>query len=103
MHLLFHGIPQARREELRGLLRDMPESDVIQQSDTPDSSWSSPVLLAKKQDGTKRFCVDYRKVNEVTRKDAYPLPRVDDTLDTLVGSKFFTTLDLASGYSQGPT
>ena len=97
VHLHPRRIPQARREELRGLLRDMLESDVIQQSDSP---WSSPIVLAKKHDGTTRFCVDYRKVNEVTRKDAYPLPRVDDTLDTLVGSKFFTTLDLASGYWQ---
>ena len=97
VHLSPRRIPQARREELRGLLRDMLESDVIQQSDSP---WSSPIVLAKKHDGTTRFCVDYRKVNEVTRKDAYPLPRVDDTLDTLVGSKLFTTLDLASGYWQ---
>ena len=97
VHLSPRRIPQARREELRGLLRDMLESDVIQQSDSP---WSSPIVLAKKHDGTTRFCVDYRKVNEVTRKDAYPLPRVNDTLDTLVGSKFFTTLDLASGYWQ---
>ncbi|KAL5496456.1 hypothetical protein EMCRGX_G012740 [Ephydatia muelleri] len=96
VHLSPRRIPQARREELRGLLRDMLESDVIQQSDSP---WSSPIVLAKKHDGTIRFCVDYKKVNEVTRKDAYPLPRVDDTLDTLVGSKF-TTLDLASGYWQ---
>ena len=65
-----------------------------------DSSWPSPVVLAKKKDGSLCFCVDYRKVNAVTRKDAYPLPRVDDTLDTLGGSKFFTTLDLASGYWQ---
>eukprot|EP00731_Ephydatia_muelleri_P039150 Em1152g2a len=82
VHLSPRRIPQARREELRGLLRDMLESDVIQQSESP---WSSPIVLAKKHDGTTRFCVDYRKVNEITRKDAYPLPRVDDTLDTLVG------------------
>ena len=52
------------------------------------------------KDGSVRFCVDYRKVNSVTRKDAYPLPRVDDTLDTLAGSRLFTTLDLATGYWQ---
>ena len=57
----------------------------------PRSYWS---------DGTTRFCVDYRKVNEVTRKDSYPLPRVDDTLDTLAGSIFFSTLDLTTGYWQ---
>ena len=65
-----------------------------------DGPWSSPVVLAKKKDGSLRFCVEYRKVNAITRKEAYPLPQVDDTLDTLGGSKFFTTLDLASGYWQ---
>ena len=84
---------------------------MIQQSNSPWSSpvvllkqsnspWSSPIVLVKNHDGTTRFCVDCRKVNNVTRKDTYPLPRVDDTLDTLVGFKFFTTLDLAIGYWQ---
>uniref|UniRef100_A0A1X7TBK8 Reverse transcriptase domain-containing protein n=1 Tax=Amphimedon queenslandica TaxID=400682 RepID=A0A1X7TBK8_AMPQE len=50
------------------------------------SPWSSPVILVKKKDGSLHFCVDYRKVNFVTRKDAYPLSRIDDTLDTLAGS-----------------
>eukprot|EP00731_Ephydatia_muelleri_P003753 Em0001g3753a len=97
IHQLPRRVPQARREEVRRLLREMLDNGVIEPS---DSSWSSPVVLAKKKDGSLRFCVDYRKVNAVTRKDAYLLPRVDDTLDTLGGSKFFTTLDLASGYWQ---
>eukprot|EP00731_Ephydatia_muelleri_P008358 Em0004g696a len=97
IHQLPRRVPQARREEVRRLLREMLDNGVIEPS---DSSWSSLVVLAKKKDGSLRFCVDYRKVNAVTRKDAYPLPRVDDTLDTLGGSKFFTTLDLASGYWQ---
>ncbi len=62
------------------------------------SSWPSPVVLVTKKDGTMRFCVDYRKLNDVTKKDAYPLPRIDDTLDALRGSMYFNTLGLYSGY-----
>ena len=54
--------------------------------------------IGVEKDGTSRFCVDYRKVNSVTRKDAYPLPRINDMLDTLASSKLFSTLDLISGY-----
>eukprot|EP00731_Ephydatia_muelleri_P012465 Em0006g1359a len=95
----FHlaGFPMTRREEVRKLLQDMLAKGAIQPSDSP---WSSPIVLVTKKDGSTRFCVDYRKVNAVTRKDAYPLPRVDDTLDTLAGSKLFSTLDLATGYWQ---
>eukprot|EP00731_Ephydatia_muelleri_P024875 Em0016g1146a len=90
-------IPQARREDVRRLLREMLDNGIVEPSEGP---WSSPIVLAKKKDGTLRFCVDYRKVNTITKRDAYPLPRIDDTLGTLGGSKFFTTMDLASGYWQ---
>ena len=53
--------------------------------------------ISLKKDGSVRFCIDYRKVNNITRKDVYPLPRIDDTLDTLSGAKWFSTLDLLSG------
>ena len=75
----------------------MLESGVVERSTSP---WASPIVLVKKKDGTVRFCVDYRKVNNITRKDAYPLPRIDTTLDTLSGSQWFSTLDLLSGYWQ---
>ncbi len=62
--------------------------------------WASPVVLVTKNDGSTHFCVDYYKSNDVTRKDTYPLPRIDDTLDALWGSQYFSTLDLYSGYWQ---
>ena len=75
----------------------MVNDDVIQPSSSP---WASPIVLVRKKDGSARFCVDYRKVNEVTNKDAYPLPCIDATLNTLAGSCLFGTLDLLSGYWQ---
>ena len=62
------------------------------------SPWASPIVLVRKNDGSKRFCVDYRRVNGVTHKDAYPIPRVNDTPDTLSGSTWFSTIDWKSGY-----
>ena len=93
----FRRMCQQKKQELRALLAEMLSKEIIQPSSSP---WSSPVVLVRKKDGTSRFCVDYRKVNSVTRKDAYPLPRINDVLDTLAGSKLFSTLDLISGYWQ---
>ena len=90
-------LPPQRREEVRKLLEEMLKKDVIQESSSP---WASPIVLVTKSDGSTRFCVDYRRLNSLTRKDAYPLPRIDDTLEALSGSKWFTTLDLISGYWQ---
>ena len=76
---------------------DMLERNVIEPSSSP---WASPIVLVRKKDGTTRFFVDYRKLNEATVKDAYPLPRIDETLDHLAGACWFSTLDLLSGYWQ---
>ena len=64
------------------------------------SQWTSPVVVVEKKNGKKRLCVDYRKLNNVTKKDCYPLPRIDDMLETLSGAQWFSSLDLASGFWQ---
>ncbi|GBM97051.1 Retrovirus-related Pol polyprotein from transposon 297 [Araneus ventricosus] len=89
--------PLARKEEAEHLVKEIVDNGIIKQSSGP---LASAIVLVKKKDGSTRFCVDYRKLNEITKKDSYPLPGIDDTLDALNGSQWFTTMDLKSGYSQ---
>ncbi len=88
-------LPVMKRDEAVQAIKDMAEHVIVEPSMSP---WSSPVVLVRKKDGTTRFCVDYRRLNDVTRKDSFPLPRVDVTLEALNGSKWFSTMDLKIGY-----
>ena len=90
-------MPFAVREQVSRQLCTMQETGVIQPSRSP---WSSPVVLVRKRDGSHRFCVDYRELNAVTKPDSFPLPRIDDLLDQLGSTQYFSTLDLAAGYWQ---
>ena len=84
--------PQKIKQE-EACVEEMLAGGQIEPSDSP---WSAPVVT--KKDGDTRLCVDYRRLNLATVKDAYHLPRIDDTLDMLAGKRWFSTLDLASGY-----
>ena len=91
------GLPA--REKTVEIIKQMMDQDVIEPA---MSEWASPVVFAPKKDGTTRFCVDYRRLNAVTKPDVYPLPRMDDCLDSLGDAMIFTTLDANSGYWQLP-
>ena len=84
-------------EEEKNHLDSMLESKIIQQS---MSDWAAPPVLVRKKDGGVRWCIDDRALNNVTVKDASPLPRIEECLDTLAKATYMSTLDLASGYWQ---
>ncbi|MCG8045657.1 MAG: reverse transcriptase domain-containing protein, partial [Candidatus Thiodiazotropha endolucinida] len=92
-----YRIPIAKRDFAENEIKAMAEKGLIEPS---YSAWSAPAVLVPKRDGTTRFCVDYRRLNQVTIPDSHPLPRIDDTLDALGGSNWFSTLDLKSGFHQ---
>ena len=90
-------LPMHRRDEAETHVQQMLKDGVAEPSSSP---WASPVVLVKKEDGSTRFCVDYRKLNDVTVKDSYPFPTADSCFDALAGSRWFSTLDLSSAYWQ---
>ena len=90
---------RAGRTEIRKAVTAMKENGVIRDA---TSKWASPAVLIPKSDGSMRFCVDYRRLNELTVRDSYPLPRMEDCLDSLGEAAFCTTLDCNSGYWQIP-
>ena len=86
-----------QRAIIQDQVDDMLKNGVIEPSHSP---WSSPVILVKKKDGSFRFCADYRKLNNITVKDVYPLPRIDDALSRLAQTQFYSIMDMQSGFWQ---
>lgn len=94
-----YRISPLEAEHLQKELEKYTKLGVISPSNSP---WAAPVILVKKKNGEYRMVIDYRKLNAVTKKDAYPLPRIDDLLDTLGKAKVFSALDMRAGFHQVP-
>ncbi|GJV82134.1 putative reverse transcriptase domain-containing protein, partial [Tanacetum coccineum] len=92
-----YRLAHSELKELSGQLKDLQDKGFIRPSSSP---WGAPVLFVKKKDDSFRMCIDYRELNELTVKNRYPLPRIDDLFDQLQGSQFFSKIDLRSGYHQ---
>ena len=92
-------VPMAYADAEKKAIEDLKAKGVIRDSTSP---WASPIVLVKRKDGSVRPCVDYRKVNELVKPDGFPLPRIQDCLDAVAGSQYFSTFDLLSGYFQIP-
>ncbi|XP_063794647.1 uncharacterized protein LOC134949877, partial [Pseudophryne corroboree] len=90
-------LPPTMYQPVRNMIAEMKEAGVIRESHSP---WAAPLVIVKKKDGSLRFCVDYRRLNAATHKDAYPLPRIEESLTALKTAAYFSTLDLTSGYWQ---
>lgn len=88
---------ERERSVIAEQVSEMLAAGVIRPSCSP---WAAPVVLVRKKNGTLRFCVDYRELNKHTIPDSYPLPRIDDTIDTVRNARFFSSLDLRAGYWQ---
>ena len=95
----YRRIPPSEYETVKAHINQLLEAQVIRESSSP---YASPIVLVRKKDGRLRLCVDYRLLNSKTRRDAFPLPRIEESLDALCGARWFSTIDLASGYNQVP-
>lgn len=89
--------PTEKQNIINDMIRDMEEQGLVEPSTSP---WAAPIVLAKKKDGSFRLCIDYRRLNEVTESDAYPMPNLNDMIRNMRGAKIFSILDLKSGYWQ---
>ena len=98
-----YRIPLQKRQIVdQEMLMDSRPRDAYGIIESSSSPWASPIKLVPKKDGTTIFCIDYLKLNAVTKKDAYPLPYIQEIFDNLGGACLFSTLDLESGYWQVP-
>lgn len=94
-----YRLSQVERMEVKTMIDDLLRHNIVRESTSP---YASPIIVVKKKTGDKRLCVDYRALNKKTVKQHYPIPRIEDQIDRLSGSKYFSALDLASGYYQIP-
>ena len=94
-----YRLPHAYREKVRMEIEEMERHSIIEPS---NSEWAAPIVLVKKKDGSLHFCVDYRRLNAVTRSNAYPMPCIDDLIDRLGQAQYISTLDLTKGHWQVP-
>ena len=94
-----YRIPQSLLKTVNDELRQMLELGIVRPSKSP---WASPVVVVPKPDGTIRFCIDYRKLNNITKMDAYPIPRMDQMLEKVAQARYISTLDITKGYWQIP-
>ncbi|KAG1928789.1 interleukin-1 receptor accessory protein-like 1-A, partial [Pimephales promelas] len=93
----YRRLPPSQYDVVKAHIQELLDQGVVKPSCSP---YSSPIVVVEKKDGSIRLCVDYRQLNAKTRKDAFPLPRIEESLDALTGASLFSTLDLASGYNQ---
>ena len=98
-HIKVYRMPLRKRQIVDREIDRMLEEDIIEPQESP---WASPITLVPKPGGEIRFCIDYRRLNSISKRDLYPLPSIDDVFDSMTGAKIFSTLDLRSGYRQIP-